>query len=104
VPIPFLSFCSHDRPLPSIAHVTLPPVPLYPVPGNACRLSLAHYRPHTNSKNSTHFILNGEFTIVYTKQGTRQTICPGGRIDIPAGLLHEVLTGKGGCTYIIGEK
>lgn len=80
------------------------PVPRYPVPGNARRCRLAHYRPHTNSKNSTHFILNGEFTIVYTKQGTRQMLGPGGRVDIPAGLLHEVLIGKSGCTYIVGEK
>lgn len=48
--------------------------------------------------------MTGEFTIVWTKEGGRQTLGPGGRVDIPAGVLHEVLIGRGGCTYIVGEK
>lgn len=65
----------------------------------------AHYEPHSHSGLTCHLILSGEFTVTYPDDdpGKKETFGPGARIDVPAGKVHEVLIGKGGCTYVIGE-
>lgn len=65
----------------------------------------AHYSPHTHAGLTTHLILKGQLTITYPKDEnpTKETFGVGDRVDVDAGRVHEVWTGKEGCTYVIGE-
>lgn len=69
----------------------------------------AHYPPHTHGEVTTHLIRRGKFTVTYPEENSatggvkKETFGPGARIDVPAGKLHEVWIGPGGCEYVIGE-
>jgi len=69
----------------------------------------AHYPPHSHSGLTTHLIRRGELTITYPDDSDsggerkKETFGVGARVDVPAGKVHEVWMGSGGCSYVIGE-
>lgn len=78
---------------------------------NLTRSSNAHYSPHTHGGLTTHLIRRGSLTITYPEdnagmhdgQVKKETFGVGARVDVPAGKVHEVWIGDGGCEYVIGE-
>lgn len=54
---------------------------------------------------TTHLIRRGSLTIIYPRDPspTMETFGVGGRVDVPAGKVHEVWMGSEGCEYVIGE-
>lgn len=74
-------------------------------------LSNQHYAPHSHRGLTTHLIRRGSLTITYPEDNAKlrngevkkETFGVGGRIDVPAGKLHEVWIGDEGCEYVIGE-
>lgn len=64
----------------------------------------AHYSPHSHRGLTTHLILKGQLTITYPKEeNPEKTYGTGDRVDVGAGIVHEVWMGSEGCTYVIGE-
>jgi len=65
----------------------------------------AHYQPHSHRGLTTHLILKGQLTITYPKEENpeKKTYGVGDRVDVGAGVVHEVWMGPEGCTYVIGE-
>lgn len=67
----------------------------------------AYYRPHRHAGLTTHLILQGQLTIAYpddaSNGATKTTHGVGERLDVSAGMRHEVWIGPEGCTYVIGE-
>ncbi|KAL1888309.1 hypothetical protein Sste5346_009634 [Sporothrix stenoceras] len=65
-----------------------------------------YYRPHNHAGLTTHLILRGQLTIAYpdaADAAAKTTYGVGERLDVPAGMRHEVWVGPEGCTYVIGE-
>ncbi|KAL7621106.1 hypothetical protein AAE478_008419 [Parahypoxylon ruwenzoriense] len=66
----------------------------------------AHYKPHSHAGLTTHLIVSGQLTIAYPRgprPGKKTTYAAGDRVDVDAGLVHEVWIGGQGCTYVVGE-
>lgn len=72
---------------------------------NELRHRNAHYSPHSHRGLTTHLILKGQFTIAYPKEENpdKKIYGVGDRVDVGAGVTHEVWIGPEGCTYVIGE-
>lgn len=72
---------------------------------NTVRHRNAYYSPHSHRGLTTHLILKGQLAITYPKEENpeKKTYGVGDRVDVGAGVTHEVWMGPEGCTYVIGE-
>ncbi len=58
--------------------------------------------PHRHDYKLAHVVLEGQLTV--TVFGRPTILDSGDRLDVPAGVIHEAVSGANGSEYLIAEK
>lgn len=57
---------------------------------------------HTHAEHTVHVLLEGE--LIITDQNGVRNIRAGGRIEFPAGTMHNAQCGSEGCAFVVGVR
>ena len=62
------------------------------------------YSPHAHIYPETMWVISGSLAVVLPTDGRLLELLPGDRIDVPQGILHGVMAGAEGATYLLATR
>jgi quercetin dioxygenase-like cupin family protein len=62
------------------------------------------YPPHAHIYPETTWVISGSLTVILPTDGRLLELLPGDRIEVPQGILHGVMAGAEGATYLLATR
>ena len=62
------------------------------------------YPPHAHIYPETMWVVSGNLTVVLPADSRLLELLPGDRVEIPQGVLHGVMAGPEGATYLLATR
>ena len=62
------------------------------------------FQPHAHIYPETMWVVSGTLTVILPTDGRLLELLPGDRIEVPQGVLHGVMAGAEGATYLLATR
>lgn len=62
------------------------------------------YEPHAHIYPETMWVVSGALTVILPADGRLLELYPGDRVEVPQGVLHGVMAGAEGATYLLATR